>query len=240
MKATAKKARSVQTCLQASVMDIAIVIVSAALMMTVAFGITQRRGTAACVTTSPHVLIDAGHGGADGGAKGADGTLEKHINLAIARPLGDLLRVMGYAVSYTRTEDVMVDAAGDTLRERKVSDMKNRLSLIEQADMTISIHQNKFEQTQYSGTQVFYGTGSADSQRLAAAIRTSVIALLQPTNTRELKTGDGNIYLLKHATKPLALVECGFLSNETEREKLKTREYQLQMAFAIMAGVLGG
>lgn len=226
--------------MKSTVTDIAIVIVSTALMITVAFGLTERRGASACVSTSPHILIDAGHGGADGGAEGADGTLEKDINLAIARPLGDLLRVMGYTVSYTRTEDTMVNAVGDTLRERKVSDMKNRLSLIEQADMTVSIHQNKFPQTQYSGTQVFYGTGSEDSGVLAAAIRASVIALLQPTNTRELKKGDGSVYLLKHATRPLVLVECGFLSNETEREKLKTREYQLQMAFAIAAGILGG
>lgn len=220
--------------------DIAIVIVSVALMVTMAFGATERRGTVACVGTSPHILIDAGHGGADGGAQGADGTLEKHINLAIARPLGDLLRVMGYTVSYTRTEDTMVNAVGDTLRERKVSDMKNRLSMIEQADMTVSIHQNKFPQTQYSGTQVFYGAGAGSSQVLAAAIRASVIALLQPTNTRELKKGDGSVYLLKHATQPVVLVECGFLSNETEREQLKTRKYQLQMAFAIAVGVLGG
>lgn len=226
--------------MKATATDIAIVIVGAALAVTVALGVTGRRSTAACVDASPHILIDAGHGGADGGAEGADGTLEKHINLAIARPLGELLRVMGYTVSYTRTEDTMVDAAGDTLRERKVSDMKNRLSLIQQADMTISIHQNKFPQTKYSGAQVFYGTGSADSRALAESIRSSVIALLQPSNTRELKQGDGSVYLLKQATQPLVLVECGFLSNETEREKLKTREYQLQMAFAVAAGVLGG
>jgi len=225
---------------KATVMDIAIVIAGMALIVTVAFGVTERRGVSARVNTSPHLLIDAGHGGADGGAEGADGTLEKDINLAIARPLGDLLRVMGYTVSYTRIEDTMVNAEGDTLRERKISDIKNRLSLIEQADMTVSIHQNKFPQTQYSGTQVFYGTGSADSRVLAAAIRAAVIGLLQPANARELKKGDGSVYLLKHATQPLVLVECGFLSNETEREKLKTREYQLQMAFAIAAGVLGG
>ena len=225
---------------KATITDIMIVLVSVALMVTVAFGMTERRGVSARVNTSPHILIDAGHGGADGGAEGADGTTEKHINLAIARPLGELLRVMGYTVSYTRTEDTMVDAVGDTLRERKVSDMKNRLSLIEQADMTVSIHQNKFPQTQYSGAQVFYGTGSADSRALAESIRSSVIALLQPTNTRELKQGDGSVYLLKQATQPLVLVECGFLSNETEREKLKTREYQLQMAFAVAVGVLGG
>ncbi|MBQ9861523.1 MAG: N-acetylmuramoyl-L-alanine amidase [Clostridia bacterium] len=226
--------------MRSALVDMAIVIACAAVAMVTALGVTERRGVLTCVSISPHVLVDAGHGGADGGAEGADGTLEKDINLAIARPLGDLLRVMGYAVSYTRTEDTMVNAAGDTLRERKVSDMKNRLAMIEQADMTISIHQNKFPQTRYNGTQVFYGTGSEDSPVLAAAIRESVIALLQPTNTRELKKGDGSVYLLKHATRPLVLVECGFLSNEPEREKLKTREYQLQMAFAIAAGALGG
>lgn len=226
--------------MKATATDIAIVLVGAALAVTVALGVTGRRGASACVDTAPHILIDAGHGGADGGAEGADGTLEKDINLAIARPLGDLLRVMGYTVSYTRTEDTMVGAVGDTLRERKVSDMKNRLALIEQADMTVSIHQNKFPQTKYSGAQVFYGTGSADSRALAESIRSSIIAFLQPTNTRELKQGDGSVYLLKQATQPVVLVECGFLSNETEREKLKTREYQLQMAFAVAAGVLGG
>lgn len=226
--------------MKATAMDIAIVMVSAVIIIVAAFGVTERRGVSAHASVSPHILIDAGHGGEDGGAEGADGTLEKHINLAIARPLGDLLRVMGYTVSYTRTEDTMVSAVGDTLRERKVSDIRNRLLMIQQADMTISIHQNKFSQTQYSGTQVFYGTGSADSRVLAAAIRSSVLSLLQPQNTRKLKQGDGSVYLLKHATQPLVLVECGFLSNEAEREKLKTREYQLQMAFAIAVGVVGG
>ncbi len=223
--------------MRSTAMDMAIVIVSAAVIVVAAFGVTERRGVSARANASPHVLIDAGHGGEDGGAEGADGTLEKDINLAIARPLGDLLQVMGYTVSYTRTEDTMVNATGGTLRERKVSDIKNRLSMIEQADMAVSIHQNKFPQTQYSGAQVFYGTGSADSQVLAAAIRASVLSLLQPENTRELKKDDGSVYLLKHATRPLVLVECGFLSNEAEREKLKQRDYQRQMAFAIAGGI---
>lgn len=223
--------------MKSTVMDVAIVIISAAVILIMAFGMTEQRGASARVNDSPHILIDAGHGGEDGGAEGADGTLEKDINLAIARPLGDILQIMGYTVSYTRTTDTMVNAVGSTLRERKVSDIKNRLSMIEQADMTVSIHQNKFPQTQYSGAQVFYGTGSAESQVLAAAIRTSVLSLLQPENTRELKKGDDSVYLLKHATHPLALVECGFLSNETEREKLKLPEYQRRMAFAIAGGI---
>ena len=133
----------------------------------------------------------------------------------------------------------MVNAEGDTLRARKVSDMRNRLSMIEAADMTVSIHQNKFPQTQYSGTQVFYGTASPESQPLAAAIRESVLTLLQPNNTRELKKGDSSVYLLKNATKPIVLVECGFLSNVAEREQLKTREYRQRLAFAIAGGVMG-
>ena len=223
--------------MKSAFVDLAIVVVGAMVFMTIAFGITERRLVSAQTNVSPHVLIDAGHGGEDGGAEGADGTLEKDINLAISRMLGPLLRVMGYTVSYTRTEDAMVQAVGDTLRERKVCDMKNRLSLIEQADMTVSIHQNKFPQTQYSGTQVFYGTKSSESQELASSIRSCVLSLLQPHNTRELKKDDGSVFLLKNATRPIALVECGFLSNETEREKLKTYEYQRQMAFAVACGI---
>lgn len=218
-------------------LDIAIALCAAAVMLTVTLGVVDRRLVSAPSDTSPRVLVDAGHGGEDGGAEGADGTLEKTINLAIAKPLGDVLQVMGYAVSYTRTEDTMVNAEGDTLRERKVSDIRNRLALIEQADFTISIHQNKFSQSKYSGAQVFYGIGSDDSRVLATSVRTTVCALLQPHNTRELKTGDGNVYILNRATKPVVLVECGFLSNEAEREKLKTRDYQLQMAFAIACGI---
>ncbi len=218
--------------------DAAIVLVCAALALTVLFGVTARRSVGTVAATQPQIVIDAGHGGADGGAEAADGTPEKTINLAIAKPLGDLLQVMGYAVSYTRTEDVMIHTEGDTLRERKVSDMRNRLAIVEQADVTVSIHQNKFPQTQYSGAQVFYGTGAAESQTLAESIRGEILSLLQPHNTRELKRGDSTVYLLSKATRPIVLVECGFLSNPSELAKLKTPEYQRQMAFAIAGGIL--
>lgn len=223
---------------RSNVMDILLVAVSAAVFATVLFGVADRRSTAVVATKAPRVVIDAGHGGEDGGAEGADGTLEKDINLAIALPLGDLLQVMGYTVSQTRTADTMVDAVGDTLRQRKISDIHNRLAQIEQADFAVSIHQNKFPQPQYSGVQVFYGGGLPDSYELAGSIRTCVLSLLQPSNTRELKKGENSIYLFAHATKPLVLVECGFLSNVEERERLKTRDYQLQMAFAIAGGIL--
>jgi N-acetylmuramoyl-L-alanine amidase len=131
------------------VLDIALVLVSGALLVAVCLGITERRGVTAKAVRQPRILVDAGHGGPDGGASAADGTLEKDINLAIALPLGDILQVMGFEVTQTRTEDVMISTTGNTLHERKVSDMKNRLALIEQADMAVSIHQNTFSQQKY-------------------------------------------------------------------------------------------
>ncbi len=217
--------------------DIALVLVSGGLLLTVLLGVTGRRSTAIQTREQPHVVIDAGHGGEDGGASAADGTLEKDINLAIALPLGDLLHVMGFDVLQTRTEDTMIFTEGNTLREHKVSDIKNRLTKIEQADLAVSIHQNKFPQTQYHGAQMFYAPANENSQVLAEAVRSSVLSLLQPHNTRELKKGEDTVYLLKHATRPLVLVECGFLSNEQECAKLKTKEYQRQMAFAIASGI---
>lgn len=217
--------------------DIALVLVSGGLLLTVLLGVTGRRGTVAQTERLPHIVIDAGHGGEDGGASAVDGTLEKDINLAVALPLGDLLHVMGFEVLQTRTEDAMIFTEGSTLRERKVSDIKNRLAQIEQADFAVSIHQNKFPQAQYHGAQMFYAPANADSKVLAESVRSSVLSLLQPSNTRELKKGEDTVYLLKQATKPLVLVECGFLSNEQECAKLKTREYQRQMAFAVASGI---
>ncbi len=223
--------------MSSTAIDVALVLVSAALLLTVSMGITRWRGAAVHVCEQPKIVVDAGHGGEDGGASATDGTEEKNINLAIALSLGDMLHIMGCEVVYTRTTDTMVEATGDTLRERKVSDMKNRLEYIEQADLAVSIHQNKFGQTQYSGAQMFYGAGNEDSRLLAEAVRALVVGLLQPNNTRELKKGEDTVYLLKHATRPLVLVECGFLSNEQELQLLKTREYQRKMAFAVAGGV---
>lgn len=229
---------SVKREFRSTVMDIAIVLVCGVLLLTVAWGVTDRRAVQTASTSSPHIVIDPGHGGADGGAEAADGTLEKTLNLAVSRPLCDLLTVMGYTVEMTRTTDVMLNTEGDTLRERKVSDMRNRLAMVEQADLTVSIHQNKFTQAQYSGAQIFYSGNTEESRLVASSVRDQVISLLQPENTRELKRGTGDIYLLHHATRPIILVECGFLSNAAELEKLKDATYQRQMAFAVAAGVL--
>ena len=183
------------------------------------------------------VLIDPGHGGFDGGTTAEDGTIEKHLNLAVSLCLRDLLFVCGVPVAMTRDTDVgLEEDSSVSIRQRKVSDMKRRLGMYEIADVVISIHQNYFAQPQYSGTQLFYAPNNLKSVVLAEEIRRMVVGWIQPQNTRELKAAGESIYLLHRATKPVVLVECGFLSNYEEREKLKTPAYQQQLAFAIMAG----
>lgn len=184
------------------------------------------------------VLIDPGHGGFDGGAVAADGTTEKHLNVAISLCLRDLLTVCGVPVTMTRTTDVgLNEETATSIREKKASDMRRRLSLYEEASLVISIHQNHFSQTQYSGTQVFYSPNHPYSAVLAQQMQETVTSLIQPQNTRECKKATDGIYLLYHTNTPAVLVECGFLSNPEEREKLKTPAYQQEMAFALMASV---
>lgn len=183
------------------------------------------------------ILIDPGHGGFDGGAVAEDGTTEKHLNLAISLCLRDMLYVCGVAVEITRNTDVGLEAdSAASVRDKKVSDMRRRLEMYNAASMVISIHQNHFSVPKYSGTQLFYSTNHPNSVTLAQCIQESVVGWIQPQNTRELKPTTDGIYLLYHATCPTVLVECGFLSNPEERDKLKTPAYQQQMAFAIMAG----
>lgn len=222
---------------RSAVIDVMIVLLCGALLITVLTGVAERRAVVP-IFSSPYIVIDAGHGGADGGAVAADGTEEKFLNLAVAQCLRDLLAVMGFRVGMTRTDDVMIATEGTSLRERKVSDMRNRLARIEEADLAISIHQNKFPQTQYHGAQVFYSVNHADSCVLAESVRTQIITLVQPENTRALKTGDSSVFLLHRTTRPMILVECGFLSNTGELEKLKSSAYQQSIAFAIAAGTV--
>lgn len=185
-----------------------------------------------------YILIDAGHGGADGGATGADGTQEKAVNLAVSRTLAALLQVMGLETGMTREDDRSIHTEGATsLREQKVSDMHNRLALYDEATLVVSVHQNHFSQSQYHGTQIFCSPNDPQSRVLGAAVREQVLTLLQPENTRELKTADDGVFLLANTKTPAVLVECGFLSNLEECRKLATADYQRQMAFAIAGGV---
>lgn len=186
------------------------------------------------------VVIDAGHGGEDSGAV-ANSVLEKDINLEIALKLRDMLKASGIEVKMIRESDISIyDTASGTIRERKVSDLKNRVEIVNsnKKNILVSIHQNKFEQSQYSGAQMFYSTNNNKSQVLAENIRKSITGLIQPENKRELKQGGSDIYLLNKATVPAVIVECGFISNEEEAKNLSDEEYQSKMAFAIYCGIL--
>ena len=139
----------------------------------------------------------------------------------------------------TRTDDNSIGVKDTTIREQKVSDMKKRLEIYNsnKENIVISIHQNKFQQEKYNGTQIFYSANNEKSSILAENIKTSVVNLLQPNNTRECKKATKEIYLLYNSKVPSVIVECGFLSNKNEAEKLKTDSYQKQLAFTIYLGV---
>ena len=187
----------------------------------------------------PTIIIDAGHGGEDGGAV-ANNIVEKDINLSISLILADIFKSNGYNVITTRDKDIMINTYGETLRERKVSDMKNRLALYNKNpnNIVISIHQNLFTDSQYNGTQIFYSTNDTNSLKLAECVKKSVNTFLQPDNNRETKPATKDIFLLNNTTSTAIIVECGFISNVSEAEKLKTYEYQKQLSFCIFTGFM--
>lgn len=193
------------------------------------------------VPLSRTIVIDPGHGGPDGGAIGYDGTVEKEINLAISLRLESFFQAAGYNVIMTRSDDRSIhDEGSDTIREMKSSDLHNRLKIENSHPhaLFISIHQNKFSESQYSGTQVFYSQQNSQSKTLATHLQSEIRTLIQPDNTREIKPAGKNLYIIYYAKPPSVMVECGFLSNPAECDKLKTDAYQNQMAFAIFSGVL--
>lgn len=187
------------------------------------------------------VVLDAGHGGEDGGAVAGDGAQEKDLNLAIALKLRPLLESSGIRVVMVRDSDCSIgDSSLETVKERKVSDLHNRLQLAQQEPdaFFLSIHQNHYEEPQYYGTQVFYSPNHPDSQLLAESIQASVTEKIQPENTRECKEAGNSIYLLWNLQSPAVIVECGFLSNPSEAKQLQDSSYQTQMAFSIWSGFL--
>ena len=190
--------------------------------------------------TGPLIIIDAGHGGEDGGVQTADGIPEKDVNLSVAEKLEATLKARGFETLMTRTDDTLTyDESKTTMREKKVSDIHNRASLIEAHPgcVVLSIHQNYFEDTRCTGTQVFFSPNHAGSEALANAIQSAVVAALQPGNTRAVKQSGKEIYLLYHAAVPAVMVECGFLSNPEEAARLLDETYQSDLAAAIADGL---
>lgn len=173
------------------------------------------------------------------GAESSNGTTEAQINLKIALKLQNLLEQSGSTVILTRSdENEIYEIGSDTIREKKVSDMKNRVKIGNEsgADIFVSIHLNKIEQTKYDGWQTFYKTGSEDSKKLALSIQNSLNENMQKENNRtpaQLNT----VYLMKNIEIPITIVECGFLSNPEEEKLLQTDEYQDKLAWGIYMGI---
>lgn len=188
----------------------------------------------------PVIILDAGHGGVDPGAIGVNQAEEKEINLAIALALRDILRVNGYEVVMIREEDVSVADPGITrISALKSSDLKNRLQTIHSypGAIALSIHQNFFTESQYSGAQMFYGRQNPESETLAEVLQAAFRELLQPGNERMVKRSTSDVYIVHNAENPIVLVECGFLSNPAECEALCDTAYQQKVAFTIFRGL---
>lgn len=193
------------------------------------------------MTDSPTVVLDAGHGGEDGGAVAYDGTLEKDLNLKMTEKIAFLFDLFGIRYSSIRTEDISVgDTTLDTIRARKASDIYKREAIINSFENPIflSIHMNKFEVEKYSGTQVFFGPVNSKSEVLANCIQMSVKNSIQQDNSRKIKAATDDIYLLYNASAVAVMVECGFLSNMTELELLKDSSYQMQLSYFIVNGLI--
>lgn len=182
---------------------------------------------------SHRIVIDAGHGGMDGGATSCTGKLESAYNLEIALKLNDLLHLLGHDTVMTRTSDRSIETEGQTIAAKKVSDLKERVRIVNETEnaLLISIHQNTFSDSRYSGAQVFYGP-EGEGQRLAEDLQTAFCTTLNPGSNRKCKKAD-SVYLMQHIDCTGVLVECGFLSNAQEEAKLSSPDYQRKLCCVI-------
>lgn len=217
------------------------------LMLIAAFGFALRGG-ARIVSSNrvlpdtagkekPCVVIDAGHGGADPGKVGVDGSLEKDINLKIAQKLALFLAAADVDVVLTRETDAGL--YDENVSNKKVQDMKNRVALIEEKKpaLTVSIHQNSYHEEYVHGAQVFYYEGSQESKEIAERMQQVLAEQIDPDNARQAKA-NSSYYLLKKTSSPIVIVECGFLSNYEEAQKLSSDIYQEKTAWAIHLAIL--
>ena len=183
------------------------------------------------------IIIDAGHGGEDGGATSCTGKLESSFNLEISLRLNDLLHLLGYDTAMIRTSDVSIYTKGETIAQKKVSDLKERVRIANETEnaLLLSIHQNIYPESRYSGAQVFYAN-TAGSQQLAKELQSSFTTTVNQGSNRKSKKADG-IYLMEHISCTGILVECGFLSNPEEEARLRSMEYQKKICCVIASSV---
>lgn len=193
--------------------------------------VTQRTGP---------LVLDAGHGGEDGGAVSITGVPESRINLSIVLSLRDVLGLYGVDPILLREEDISLHTGdSNTLREKKRSDLKNRTAAIEAVEggTLISIHQNTYPGSRYHGTHVFYAPTDG-SQALADHVQNSIKTALQPDNERAVKQIPDTVYIMNHITCPGILIECGFLTNPAEEAMLRDPDYQRKLSAVIAAAWL--
>ena len=183
------------------------------------------------------IIIDAGHGGVDGGATSCTGVFESNLNLQIALRLEDLMHLLGYQTKMIRREDISVYTEGDTIAQKKISDLKERVRIVNETDnaILISIHQNTFSDNRYGGAQVFYAN-TDHSRELANLLQNTFISTLNNGSKRQCKKADG-VYLMKQIENTGVLIECGFLSNPTEEALLRSDTYQKNICCVIAASV---
>lgn len=183
------------------------------------------------------VVIDAGHGGNDPGKIGVDDSVEKDLNLIIARKIQKLLEQQEVEVVMTRESDAGLYE--EQTSNKKVQDMKNRCTLINETrpDCVVSIHQNSYHEEYVTGAQVFYYGTSQEGRKLAEILQEELISHVDPENHRQAKANE-SYYLLKKTSAPIVIVECGFLSNWEEAKKLQEDSYQNQIAWAVSMGIL--
>ncbi len=209
------------------------------------FIIITKGGTAGVASAQPQtgkvIIIDPGHGGVDGGAVGVNGTVEKRINLEIALRLRDVFSNAGYTVIMTRDTDISIhDSSADSIREMKVSDLRNRLKLTRMYpdSLLISIHQNTLGNSSVTGAQVFYSPNNPLSAVLAQSIQDSFNSSIQLAGDRVIKPAGKNLYLFYNAENTAVLCECGFLSNSREEQLLCDPQHQDDIAYSIFLGTL--
>ena len=188
------------------------------------------------ITRHNLIIIDAGHGGEDGGATSCTGILESQINLEMALRLEAVCHFLGFDTRMVRTTDISVYTEGNTLSAKKASDLRNRVAMVNKVEhaILISIHQNTFSDNRYSGAQVFYAAN--DGSRELAAILQKQLSTLDTENRRQPKLAN-NVYLMQHIQKTGVLIECGFISNPMDEARLRSAAYQQKLCSAIAAGL---
>ena len=183
------------------------------------------------------IIIDAGHGGIDGGATSCTGKLESHMNLEIALRLEDLFHFLGYDTVMIRRTDESVYTEGKTIASQKVSDLKERVRIVNETPgaVLVSIHQNTYSDSRYRGAQVFYGNDDR-SKAMGQALQQNLISILNPGSNRKSKPAKG-VFLMEHIQNPGILIECGFLTNPEEEALLNSDAYQIALCSVIAATV---